>query len=93
MADIYARVMNIYGSEADWSSNDIVLLQGEIGFANVGGIILGKVGDGVSAWSALEYTLGTAAILAARRDGAARGLQRSAADHAESDLGLGRAAA
>ena len=62
MADIFARTMNILGSEADWASNDIVILQGEIAFADVGGVILGKVGDGVSTWSQLDYTIGTAAI-------------------------------
>jgi len=61
--DTYARVMNILGSEADWASNDIVILEGEIAFAVVPGSgILGKVGDGVSLWSELSYTVGMAAI-------------------------------
>ena len=62
MPDIFARVKHIYGSEADWAANDIVLLAGEIAFANVGGSIQGKVGNGVDTWSALPYTVGTAAV-------------------------------
>ena len=62
MADTYARVMNILGSEADWASNDIVILAGEIAFATVGGNVLGKIGDGTSLWSELEYSVGMAAI-------------------------------
>jgi hypothetical protein len=62
MADTFARVKHIYGTEADWAANDIVLLAGEIGFADVSGVILGKIGDGTSLFSELEYTLGTAAI-------------------------------
>ena len=62
MADSFARVKHIYGSEADFQNNDIVLLAGEIAFTDVNGIILGKVGDGTSLWSALEYTLGAASV-------------------------------
>ena len=52
MADSFARVKHIYGSEADFQANDIVLLAGEIAFTDVNGIILGKVGNGTSSWSA-----------------------------------------
>ena len=62
MADIFARVMNMFGSEADYVTEDPVILLGEIAFADVNGAILGKVGDGVKKWSELEYTLGTIAI-------------------------------
>ena len=62
MADSFARVKHIYGSEADFQNNDIVLLAGEIAFTDVNGIILGKVGDGTSLWSELEYTLGAASV-------------------------------
>ena len=62
MADSFARVKHIYGSEADFQNNDIVLLAGEIAFTDVNGIILGKVGDGTSLWSALDYTLGAASV-------------------------------
>ena len=62
MADSFARVKHIYGSEADFQNNDIVLLAGEIAFTDVNGIILGKVGDGTSLWSELDYTLGAASI-------------------------------
>ena len=53
MAESFARVKCIFGSEADWVANDIVLLAGEIAFADVSGDILGKVGDGTSLWSEL----------------------------------------
>ena len=62
MPDIFARTKHIFGTEADWAANDIVLLAGEIGFADVSGTVLGKIGDGTSLFSELEYTVGTAAI-------------------------------
>mgnify|MGYP000054494210 CR=1 FL=1 len=68
MADIFARVMNLFGSEADYTTEDPVILLGEIAFADVNGAILGKVGDGVKKWSELEYTLGTIAVPLAGTD-------------------------
>ena len=62
MAESFARVKCIFGSEADWAANDIVLLAGEIAFADVGGDILGKVGDGTSLWSELAYSIGSGNI-------------------------------
>lgn len=60
----FYRMQQLIGSEADWAANDLVLASGEIGFAiqAADGAIWGKIGDGVSVFSALEYTVGIAAI-------------------------------
>jgi len=60
MAIEYARMAQLVGTTADWASADpFVLEQGEIGFEIlISGAVQGKVGDGVSNYSALPYTLG-----------------------------------
>lgn len=63
MATTLSRMYQLIGSAADWAANDIVLGNGEIGFSiQVGGEIWGKIGDGVSTFSALEYVLGNPGI-------------------------------
>jgi hypothetical protein len=55
MATELKRMSQIYGTEADWSANDIVLSQGEIGITIINGVPKMKVGDGVSTFSSLPY--------------------------------------
>lgn len=54
MADqnINVRIKHKYDTEANWSSKNPVLLQGEIGFINDGRY---KVGNGTSKWNDLQY--------------------------------------
>lgn len=55
MATEYRRQLQLRGSPTDWSTNNIVLLQGEIGFEmNSTGWRM-KVGNGTALWSALPY--------------------------------------
>jgi len=59
MATELARMEQIIGTTADWAANDIVLGSGEIGFeVLVSGLVQGKVGDGVTTYSVLPYTIG-----------------------------------
>ena len=59
MATELARMRQIIGTTADWAANDIVILQGEIALeVRDDGFIWGKVGDGVSTYSTLDYSLG-----------------------------------
>lgn len=56
MADIFARQRSLIGSSAEWTANNIVLGQGEIGIERVSPTdVRIKVGDGVSTFSALPY--------------------------------------
>lgn len=49
-------VKHVYGTTAEWSANDIVLYQGELGVEKTtGGEHKVKIGDGTHAWSALPY--------------------------------------
>lgn len=55
MATEFRRIQNLRGTTADWASNDIVLLLGEIGLEDTGTSWRGKVGNGTALWSALPY--------------------------------------
>lgn len=55
MTTEFRRQMQLRGTPTDWSSNDIVLLQGEIGLEMITGGWRMKAGDGTAAWSALPY--------------------------------------
>ena len=59
----FYRMNQLIGSEADWVSNDLVLGAGEIALAvmDAGGI-RGKIGDGSSKFSELDYVIGTASV-------------------------------
>ena len=58
MATELARMQQIIGSQSDWQANDIVLGSGEIGLeVRDTGYVWGKVGDGVSTYSVLAYSL------------------------------------
>jgi hypothetical protein len=64
MATEFARMAQIIGSTSDWGSNDLVLESGEIGLEILGtGLIKGKIGDGVTVYSLLDYTLGEGVTL------------------------------
>ena len=59
----FYRMNQLIGSVADYAANDLVLGSGEIALAiQEGGEILGKIGDGSSKFSELEYVIGTSAI-------------------------------
>ena len=59
MATTLARMEQLISTTADYAANDLVLLNGEIGFELlVSGDITGKVGDGVTTYSLLPYTIG-----------------------------------
>jgi hypothetical protein len=59
MAIELARMEQMLGTTADYAANDLVLGSGEIGLElRTDGIIVGKVGDGVSTYSVLNYTIG-----------------------------------
>jgi hypothetical protein len=59
MATEFARMGQLLATTADWAANDIVLIDGEIGFElRTDGVVVGKVGDGVSTYSLLNYTIG-----------------------------------
>jgi hypothetical protein len=54
--DTYARVRNLYGTTADWTSANPILGAGEIGAEYISASDLRiKVGDGTSTWTALPY--------------------------------------
>ena len=56
MATSYARMRQLIGSTAEWSANNIILGDGEIGVEQFSPTdVRLKVGDGVSRWSALPY--------------------------------------
>lgn len=58
MADSNARMLQLIGSTADWTANDLVLHEGEIGLEiSAGSVIKGKVGDGAQTFSQLAYTI------------------------------------
>jgi hypothetical protein len=59
MATELKRMQSMRGTTGDWSANDIVLLDGELGveFAD-DGRTKGKVGDGVNTFSNLDYAFG-----------------------------------
>ena len=59
----FYRMNQLIGSEADWASSDLVIGLGEIALAvmDAGGI-RGKIGDGSSKFSELDYVIGTASV-------------------------------
>jgi len=57
------RMNQIIGSEADWANNNLVLGEGEIALSiQADGQVLGKIGDGASPFSALDFTIGVRGI-------------------------------
>ncbi len=51
------QIKNRVDTSANWTSNNPILLSGEIGIENDTGKI--KVGDGTSNWNSLSYEIGT----------------------------------
>lgn len=53
------RVRHLTGTTAEWeAASSSVLLKGEIGFEDCGnGVFKMKIGDGVSTWANLKYTI------------------------------------
>ena len=51
--NINARIQQRYDTAANWTTNDPVLLAGELGIEAGTGLI--KIGDGTSSWSELSY--------------------------------------
>jgi len=69
MATELARMQQIYGTTADWASNDIPLLSGELGLElRLDGTVWGKVGDGVLTFSNLPYAMGNSVDLTTDQD-------------------------
>jgi len=62
MALEYYRMLQLIGTPADWSANDIVIGSGEIAFQNDAGVITGKIGNGVDVFSALPFSISGASI-------------------------------
>ncbi len=60
MVDSFARMRQLVGTTAEWSANDIVLKEGEIGVERIGvGDVRAKCGNGTLKWSELPYLSGT----------------------------------
>ncbi len=57
MATEFKRMKQLFDSTAGWAANNIVMLAGEVGIEDTGAGIKGKVGDGVSTFSALPYSI------------------------------------
>lgn len=56
MADTFARMRQIAGSTAEWTANDIVLGDGEIGVVRFGvNDVRIKIGNGTAKWSELPF--------------------------------------
>lgn len=51
MTQISSRVMQRHGALADWTSNNIVLLDGELAVVDCGGFTRFKVGNGLSTFN------------------------------------------
>ena len=59
MATEFARMRQLFGTTADYAANNIVLGSGEIGLELLtSGEVWGKVGDGATTYSGLEYSIG-----------------------------------
>jgi hypothetical protein len=59
MATEFARMRQLFGTTADWAANNIVLGSGEIGLELLtSGEVWGKVGDGATTYSNLDYSIG-----------------------------------
>ena len=59
MATELKRMQSMRGTTADWSANDIVILDGELAIEfSPDGRTKGKVGDGVNTYSNLDYAFG-----------------------------------
>ena len=52
------RFQNKRDTAANWTSNDPILLEGEIGYETDTGKM--KIGDGTTAWTSLDYFIGAA---------------------------------
>ena len=65
MANTDARMLQLIGSTADWAAQPgFVLNSGEIGFEiQTDGSVKGKVGDGVTTYAALSFSLGEGVTL------------------------------
>jgi hypothetical protein len=60
MATEFARMRQLFATTADWAANDIVLGAGEIGLELLAsGEVWGKVGDGATTYSNLDYSIGS----------------------------------
>ena len=74
---LYTKITR-YGTEAEWLAADPVLSAGERAYATDKGKNGLKIGDGVTLFSALPYTLGQAA---AQADSVAADVAGIVADH------------
>ena len=64
MADIFARMQQIYATTSGWAANNIVLQSGEIGVEVVSASdVRMKVGDGVSTFAALPYAASSSSTI------------------------------
>lgn len=82
MADIIinAKHQQRHDTEANWTSKDPVLLDGEMGF--VTGTQKYKIGDGISKWSALAYHTSLTDTEKSKLDGIATGANKTTVDSA-----------
>ena len=82
MADnvIIVKHQQRHDTEANWTSKDPVLLDGELGF--ITGTQKYKVGDGTSKWSALAYHTSLTDFEKSKLDGIATGANKTTVDSA-----------
>ena len=64
MADTNARMLQLIGTTADWAASPLTLDAGEIGFEILtDGTVKGKVGDGVTPFASLPFSMGEGVTL------------------------------